>query len=176
MVCRGLETERQRLEGLIPKAIERSAEIAAREARAKQARQPWHGRRAWEEQQELAAYFEQQRRGDDLDGQIREAVAKDDWQERRAEERRQKEAELLRQQQEELHWHPVELSEPLGSGNRQRRMALNLMVGDGVRRGPGYEPEIYEGPDNSGYSTNRRSYSSLEGLEVWKRTPRHREG
>lgn len=75
--------------------------------------------------------------------------------------------ERERQQTEaESHWHPIRFSEPSGRSNH--RFALNLKIGDKVRRFKGADCEYYRGFSSAGYSTNEHTYLTMDGWQVWK--------
>lgn len=62
-------------------------------------------------------------------------------------------------------WEPVRV-EPIRGGSGE--MVIGLVVGDRIRRGPGRRAEIYAGRSAAGYSTDRATYSSLRGWEVFR--------
>lgn len=76
------------------------------------------------------------------------------------------EERLRLQQMEEEKWQQIQLSEPVNSSRYSVRFALNLKVGNLIRRGPGFAPEVYQGQSGAGYSTDRYTYASIEGWQV----------
>jgi len=65
----------------------------------------------------------------------------------------------------ELHWHPVEM-QPAVRGQQMLKTALRQ--GDRLRRSRWDQEEVYRGRTGSGYSTNRQTYMSLDGWQVWR--------
>ena len=65
-------------------------------------------------------------------------------------------------------WHQIQFTEPVSSRSGTFSFASNLRVGNLIRRGPGYEFEVYEGRTNAGYSTNKNTYTSISGWQVKK--------
>lgn len=75
--------------------------------------------------------------------------------------------ERLRLQKiEDAKWHPIEFTDPVTTSRYSVRFAVNLRVGDLIRSGPGKEPEVYRGISGAGYSTDRYTYSSIDGWQV----------
>lgn len=126
---------------------EKDVEIAKQEVK----------RRAEQEAVEAAYRAEQQRLADE-----RQAQWERDNAERLERERQHQEAEL--------HWHPIEFSEP--KGKQGYRMTMNLMIGDKIRPYPGKAGETYQGRNAAGFSTDNHTYSELKGWEVWKKLKR----
>jgi len=68
----------------------------------------------------------------------------------------------------EAHWYRIRFE---SRGRSGQRIATGLMAGDRIRRNPSGEEEIFKGCTGAGYSTDRHTYRSLEGWQVWRRRP-----
>ena len=72
---------------------------------------------------------------------------------------------------ENAKWQLIEFSDPVNTSRYSVRFAMNLRVGDLIRRGPGRPPEVYQGHSGAGYSTDRFTYSSIDGWQVRIKEP-----
>lgn len=80
-------------------------------------------------------------------------------------------AEREARRQAERHWHPIEAKDELIRG--QQVIQTPILIGDRIRRAPGWPDEIYQGVSGAGYSTDRHTYTSLVGWQIWKTNPRN---
>lgn len=62
-------------------------------------------------------------------------------------------------------WQPIEMQH---ASRGMLMLKTHLREGDRVRRDQWSEYEVYEGRTAAGYSTNRRTYQSLAGWQVWR--------
>ena len=85
--------------------------------------------------------------------------------------RQQALAEKEAHRQAELHWHRIEAKDELIRG--EQVLKTPILIGDRIRQGPRSPVEIYQGVSGAGYSTNRHTYSSLVGWQIWKSNPRY---
>ena len=86
-------------------------------------------------------------------------------------QRQQARAAQEAHRQAERHWHPIEAKSELVRGKQVLKTLI--LVGDRIRQGPGSAEEIYQGVSGAGYSTDRHTYSSLAGWQIWKSKPRN---
>lgn len=78
-----------------------------------------------------------------------------------------KEAEHRRQQREyEAQWRPIEARDELVRG--EQIMKTLVMPGSQIRKAPGWPVEVYQGVTGAGYSTDKATYNSLIGWQIFK--------
>lgn len=76
-------------------------------------------------------------------------------------------AEQERKRREyEAKWNPIEARDETVRGHEILRTLV--MPGDFIRRRPGSPIERYTGVSGAGYSTDRHTYASLVGWQIWK--------
>lgn len=92
----------------------------------------------------------------------REAERQREWERNNAEA-----VERLRRHQEyEAQWHPIEARDELVRG--EQIMKTLVMPGSQIRKAPGWPVEVYQGVTGAGYSTNKATYHSLIGWQIFK--------
>jgi hypothetical protein len=72
-------------------------------------------------------------------------------------------AEALMQEIERRQWEPVQVVHA-----RRGQMAVNVRIGDRIRKTFSDKPEIYQGVSSAGFSTDRYTHPSLDGWHVYR--------
>jgi hypothetical protein len=72
-----------------------------------------------------------------------------------------------KRQEYEAQWRPIEARDELVRG--QEVMKTLVLPGSEIRRAPGWPVEVYQGVSGAGYSTNKATYHSLVGWQIFKR-------
>lgn len=86
--------------------------------------------------------------------------------------RKDSEAEYMLEQME---WSDILFSEPISIRDSPISFAMNLRVGDIIRKGPGHPAQIYKGRTGLGYATDLHEYYSIIGWQVKKVKEDHNE-